>query len=129
MHHTLLRTYNSLIIQHTTHDTEHEDNTQQLLVTWYVLSCVLVFRFVFVCCFDCCVFVAFFVCFFVCLVCVSYRFHCGSTLRVPRAETRLTVYRSSYIPVRWCLGRLFPPRFLITIDKSCIVKLTIVILL
>ena len=59
--------------------------------------------------------------------CVCFSNSC-STLRVPRAETRLTVYRSSYIPVRWYLVRLFSPRFLVTIDKSCIVKPTIMIL-
>ena len=78
-------------------------------------------------CLCLCLFVSFFVC-----VCV---FNSCSTLRVSRSETRLTVYRSSYIslirrviPVRWSLARLFPPRFSVTIDKSCIVKPTIMML-
>ena len=49
--------------------------------------------------------------------------------RVYRAETRLTVYRSSYMRVRWCLAFLLPPRFLVTIDKSCIVRPVIMIIL
>ena len=53
-----------------------------------------------------------------------------STLRVARAETRLTVYRSSYIVrVRSYLAFLFPPRFLVKIDKSCIVASTIITLM
>ena len=65
-----------------------------------------------------CLCVCWFFCLFVCLLgCASHRCHRSSTLRVPRAETRLTVYRSSYIPVRCCLARLFPPRLVVTIEK------------
>ena len=53
----------------------------------------------------------------------------ASALRVARAETRLTVYRSSYIRVRSYLASLFPPRFLMTIDKSCIVASIVIIIL
>ena len=56
-----------------------------------------------------------------------------STQRVARAETRLTVYRSSYIRrvirVRSYLASLSPPRFSMTIDKSCIVAPIIIILM
>ena len=75
-----------------------------------------------------CVFVCSLVCLFVCmLACVRDRF---TTLRVPRAETRLTVYRSSYIiPVQCYSARRSPPRFSMTIDKSCITKAIIMIVL
>ena len=98
--------------KHITHSTEHSTihNTQ-------LRRNACCFECCFVCAFDCfqvCLLLRLFVCM---LACVQDLFYRGTTLRVPRAETRLTVYRSSYIiPVRCSSARLFPPRFLVTID-------------
>ena len=118
-----IRTFNA---QEITHKTHHRNTTVCCVLRVLCQVCVQNVLICIPCGFYClciCWFPRLFLREFGCL---SDRFHCGSTLRVPRAETRLTVYRSSYIPVRCSSARLFPPRFSVTIDKSCIVKHIIV---